>query len=83
MYGISADKPATQANWRTKYNLSYNLLCDPSFAVLKQLGWVKDGGASVKRSHVVIEKGGKVLDLHTPVTPKDSVAFGLEFIEKL
>jgi hypothetical protein len=37
VYGISADKPATQANWRTKYNLTDNLLCDPTFAVLKQL----------------------------------------------
>jgi peroxiredoxin len=83
VYGISADKPATQANWRSKYSLAYNLLCDPDFAVLKQLDWVKDGGAAVKRSHAVIAKGGKVLDLHTPVTPKDSVALGLEFIEGL
>ena len=83
VYGISADSKTTQANWRAKQNLGYPLLCDPSFTVLKQLGWVKDGGASVKRSHAVIAKGGKVLDLHTPVTPKDSIALGLEFIEGL
>jgi peroxiredoxin len=30
VYGISADKPKSQANWRKKEGLTYNLLCDPS-----------------------------------------------------
>jgi peroxiredoxin Q/BCP len=83
VYGISADSKTTQANWVAKQGLNFRLLCDPSFTALKMLGWVKDGGASVKRSHAVIAKGGKVIDLHTPVTPKDSIALGLEFIEGL
>jgi hypothetical protein len=33
VYGISADKPKSQANWRSKENISFNLLCDPSYEV--------------------------------------------------
>jgi peroxiredoxin len=33
VYGISADKPKSQANWRSKEKLSFNLLCDPSYEV--------------------------------------------------
>lgn len=33
VYGISADKPKSQANWRKKENLKMNLLCDPSHEV--------------------------------------------------
>jgi peroxiredoxin len=33
VYGISADKPKSQANWRSKENLAFNLLCDPSYEV--------------------------------------------------
>jgi thioredoxin-dependent peroxiredoxin len=82
VFGISADKPTSQANWRKKHGFTYNLLCDPGHAALKALGWSK-GGTSVARSHAVIGKGGKVLDAHSPISPKDSVALGLEFIEGL
>lgn len=33
VYGISADKPKSQANWRTKEGISFNLLCDPDKTV--------------------------------------------------
>lgn len=33
VYGISADKPKSQANWRKKEGLEFNLLCDPSHEV--------------------------------------------------
>jgi peroxiredoxin Q/BCP len=33
VYGISADKPKSQANWRSKESLAFNLLCDPSYEV--------------------------------------------------
>jgi peroxiredoxin Q/BCP len=36
VYGISADKPKSQANWRKKENLKMNLLCDPSHEVGSQ-----------------------------------------------
>jgi peroxiredoxin len=29
VYGISMDKPASQAKWRKKEGISFNLLCDP------------------------------------------------------
>jgi peroxiredoxin len=36
VYGISADKPDSQAKWRAKEGLSFNLLCDPSKEVRDQ-----------------------------------------------
>lgn len=36
VYGISADKPDSQAKWRTKEGLTFNLLCDPSKEVRAQ-----------------------------------------------
>lgn len=38
VYGISADKPKSQANWRKKESLTYNLLCDPSKKVRQEAG---------------------------------------------
>lgn len=29
VYGISMDKPASQAKWREKEGISFNLFCDP------------------------------------------------------
>eukprot|EP00775_Hariotina_reticulata_P013659 gene13659-13781_t len=81
VYGISADKPKSQANWRKKENLKMNLLCDPSYEVLAKLGFMK-GAKGINRSHIVVAKGGKVLDVHYNITPKnsvkDAVAFCLE-----
>jgi len=40
------------------------------------------GAKSINRSHIVVAKGGKVLDVHYSITPKnsikDAVAFCLE-----
>ena len=77
VFGISADSPTTQANWRAKHSFQYNLLCDRSFEALKKLGWAKSGGGVV-RSHALIEKGGKVKDVQTPVSSKDSVGLAVE-----
>ena len=117
VFGVSADKPASQANWRakvcgecvgesgderrptkprrvpslththtnpqlTQHGFKYNLLCDPDHSLaLKTLGWSK-GGTSIARSHVVVAKGGKVLDYQSPISPKDSVAQGVETVLK-
>lgn len=82
VFGLSADKPKSQANWRAKHSFQFNLLCDPTHELaLKKLGWSK-GGTSVARSHVVVEKGGKVLDYQSPISPKDSVALGVEVATK-
>jgi thioredoxin-dependent peroxiredoxin len=76
--GISADKPAAQGRWREKYSLAFNLLCDPGFQVLPRLGLTKTA-TSVLRSHLVIAKGGAVLDVQYGVSPKNSIALAREF----
>lgn len=69
--------PLHQANWRAKHSFQYNLLCDRSFDALKKLGWAKAGGGVV-RSHALIEKGGKVKDVQSPVSSKDSVGMAVD-----
>lgn len=49
-----------KANWRAKYELGFNLLCDPGRGALKALGFAQ--GDKIVRSHIVVAKGGKVLD---------------------
>lgn len=73
IFGMSADKPKSQANWRTKHTFGYNLLCDPEGGALKTLGVLK-GPKSVNRSHIIIEKGGLVALAEYGVTPKFSIA---------
>ena len=79
IFGISADKPQTQANWRAKEDnaFAFNLLSDPTHELaLKKLGWSK-GGDSVARSHMIVAKGGKILEYETPIKSGDSVAQGV------
>ncbi|EPZ32487.1 Thioredoxin-like fold domain-containing protein [Rozella allomycis CSF55] len=59
VYGMSADKPTPQTNWKNKHTLPYSLFCDPTFEILKRFGVFK-APKSVKRSHVIIEKGGMI-----------------------
>lgn len=33
VYGMSADKPRSQASWKKKHHLQYTLLCDPTYEV--------------------------------------------------
>jgi peroxiredoxin Q/BCP len=61
VFGISADKPKSQANWRAKYSFPYNLLCDPERGALKALGFT--AGDKISRSHIIVGKGGAVLDV--------------------
>ena len=77
VFGISADSPTTQANWRAKHSFQYNLICDRSLSAIKKLGWAKAGGGIV-RSHALIEKGGTVKDVQSPVSSKDSVGLAVE-----
>ncbi|KAA8499912.1 Peroxiredoxin [Porphyridium purpureum] len=81
VYGLSADKPKSQLNWKTKYGLGYHLLCDPQHTLIKAFGAHKAPG-SIARSHVVVEKGGKVLLIANQVSPGDSVAQASEFVLK-
>ncbi|KAI8580140.1 hypothetical protein K450DRAFT_238350 [Umbelopsis ramanniana AG] len=81
VYGMSYDSPKAQTTWKTKYSLPYELLCDPKGDVLKRLGVTKNqsgNGGGVKRSHVVIEKGGRIKSLKIGVSPAQSIAQGIE-----
>jgi peroxiredoxin Q/BCP len=73
VFGMSADKPKSQLNWKNKYNLTYTLLSDPSWQVLKSLGVTK-GEKSIARSHIVVGKGGAIEDLQIGISPGDSFA---------
>ena len=73
IFGMSADKPKSQANWRAKHTFGYNLLCDPEGGSLKVLGVLK-GPKSVSRSHIIVEKGGNVVLAEYGVSPKASIA---------
>jgi peroxiredoxin Q/BCP len=87
--GISPDPPAKLARWREQQGLPYDLLSDPDHAVLEKYGaWgeKKMYGRTfegVIRSHFVIGPDGKLLDQHLKVSPKDSVARALAFLQGL
>ncbi|KAK9763661.1 hypothetical protein K7432_009446 [Basidiobolus ranarum] len=72
VYGMSADSPKAQTTWKNKHKLGYTLLCDPEYKVLKRLGVMKQP-KGIKRSHIVIEKGGKIKSLKIQISPKPSV----------
>jgi len=81
IYGMSYDTPKAQTTWKQKYSLQYDLLCDPKGEVLKRLGVTKTlsgNGGGIKRSHVVIEKGGRIKSLKIGVSPAQSIAQGIE-----
>lgn len=72
VYGISADNPTPQANWRAKGGFPFTLLCDKGRAALKALG-IDKGGVSIHRSHFVIAKDGTVLQAMVGVSPGESI----------
>lgn len=85
VWGLSYDKPKSQAAWKTKHELPYGLLCDAL-----DVGFVKMLGAhkapkSVKRSVFVLMKNDKgelvVRMAKVGVSPKDSVPAVLEFMQ--
>ncbi|KAI8808124.1 thioredoxin-like protein [Cladochytrium replicatum] len=78
VFGMSKDKPTPQSNWKKKHNFQYHLLSDPHFSVQTAFGVAS--GKKVSRSHIVIEKGGKILDISKGVKPGDSAGQALETI---
>lgn len=77
--GMSADKPPTQAKWKAKHQFKYMLLSDPTFEVMTKLGVVK-GGKKINRSHIIIEKSGKIKDVKIGISPKNSIAEALAMV---
>lgn len=79
VFGMSGDKPKPQASWKAKHTFPYHLLCDPSFEAMKKLGVTK-GPKSIRRSHIIIAKGGKVAAVEYNVAPKDSFKLAAEYV---
>jgi peroxiredoxin Q/BCP len=79
VYGLSFDKPKSQGNWKAKYSLPYHLLTDDG-AVLKAFGAFKLP-RNISRSHVVIGKGGEMLEIRNGISPGDSFAEALKTVQ--
>jgi len=82
VYGLSFDPPQSQTDWKIKENLQYFLLTDTDGAALKALGAFKEP-QNVVRSHIVIDKGGKILLLENGVKSGESFGQVVEFINTL
>ena len=85
--GLSPDQPAALKRWRQQENLPFDLLSDPDHAVLAKYGaWGQKSmyGKSyegVIRSHFIIGPDGKLRDQQIKVSPLDSVARAVAFLQ--
>ena len=82
--GISPDSPDKLKKWKAKKDLPYDLLSDPDHEVLEAWGaWGEKRifGAKVTgviRSHWIIDEKGVIIDVQSPVSPKNSVKKAIE-----
>lgn len=60
IYGLSTDSPKANTTFKTKQNLPYTLLCDPSANLIGAIGFKKSPKGTT-RGVFVIDKEGKVL----------------------
>ena len=60
IYGLSLDSPKSNTTFKTKQNLPYTLLCDPSTTLISAIG-LKKAPKSTTRGVFVVNKEGKVL----------------------
>ncbi|KAJ3004949.1 hypothetical protein HKX48_000977 [Thoreauomyces humboldtii] len=79
VFGLSGDKPSAQAQWHAKMSLPYDLLSDESFASIKLFGAYNP--TKTVRSHVIIEKGGRIAEIKNQVTPTDSFEDACKFVK--
>jgi thioredoxin-dependent peroxiredoxin len=77
VFGLSYDKPKSQTNWINKYELQYKCITDTDGAVIKAFGASK-AAKSILRSHVVVAKGGDIIDIQNGISPGDSFTTALE-----
>ncbi|KAK4891795.1 thioredoxin peroxidase dot5 [Elasticomyces elasticus] len=59
IYGLSTDSPKANTTFKTKQELPYPLLCDPSATLISAIGF--KSGKSTTRGVFVVDKSGKVL----------------------
>ncbi|KAF8458898.1 thioredoxin-like protein [Terfezia claveryi] len=85
IYGLSGDSHADNAKFRTKHNLGYPLLSDPTYVFHEALG-IKSAKGTV-RSVIVVQKEGKIIKELKSVMPRTSLdvarkAVGIEAPEE-
>ncbi|KAI0474378.1 thioredoxin-like protein [Xylaria cf. heliscus] len=71
IYGLSTDSPKANTTFKTKQNLPYPLLCDPSATLIEAIG-LKKTPKGTTRGVFVVDKTGKVL-LAEPGSPAGTV----------
>lgn len=74
IYGLSTDSPKANTTFKTKQNLPYPLLCDPSASLIGSLGLKKSPKGTI-RGVFAVDKAGKVLLLQqgSPVATVEAV----------
>ena len=60
IYGLSTDSPKANTTFKTKQNLPYPLLCDPSASLIGAIG-LKKSPKGTQRGVFVVKKDGEVL----------------------
>ena len=60
IYGLSTDSPKANTTFKTKQNLPYTLLCDPSASLIAAIG-MKKAPKGTTRGVFVVDKRGKIL----------------------
>ena len=58
--GVSADRQAAQAKFKSRYGLPFTLLADPERKAGEAYGVIRDDGKYFERSTFVIDRDGKV-----------------------
>lgn len=86
--GISPDEPKALAKWRAKEKLPYVLLSDPTHKVSERFGaWGERSlygrkFMGILRSHFVFNADGTLETSELKVSPKDSIAKGVQALLK-
>lgn len=82
--GVSPDGQASHQKFKTKYDLPFTLLVDEDHSIAEQYGvWGEKSMygktyMGITRSHYVIDKAGKIVDMRIKVSPDDSVQLALK-----
>jgi peroxiredoxin Q/BCP len=61
IYGLSGDSPKSNTTFKTKQNLPYTLLCNPSYSLIGAIGMQGGVAHKTNRGVFAVDKSGKVL----------------------
>jgi peroxiredoxin Q/BCP len=65
IFGLSADSPKANTTFKTKQNLPYDLLCNPSYSLIGAMGLQAKPAKKTSRGVFIVDKSGKVLAAQT------------------